>query len=371
MTEIDYDLFITQLFAKAEKSGVPLGGTFELTSRCTLSCKMCYIHSGCSEKPEKSTAWWISLAEKAKERGMLLLLLTGGEPMIRRDFEEIYLACRQMGLLISVNTNATLIDSEKIRFFAENPPHRLNITLYGASKETYSELCGNANAFEKTVSAIKGLKEAGVPVKLNFSMTSLNFRDAAAVQSMAKELDLPVQPVSYMFKPAQGCAEDVRLCPEQAATEHFQWQKRLLGAEKMSEYLNLKIKKNSDIKYGEKISCRAGSTTFWVTADGKMLPCGMLNEPSADAEDFDSAWSVIRSEREKILLPAKCSNCSLRSVCDICAAVSYSETGRFNGLPDYACKKAEEYSRLCREFLEIESVRNNQNPGNNNPTIGF
>ena len=66
MTEIDYDLFITQLFAKAEKSGVPLGGTFELTSRCTLSCKMCYIHSGCSEKPEKSTAWWSRVCVLAK-----------------------------------------------------------------------------------------------------------------------------------------------------------------------------------------------------------------------------------------------------------------------------------------------------------------
>lgn len=355
MIDIDYDLFISQLFAKAEKTGVPLGGTFELTSRCTLSCKMCYIHSAGCEKAEKSTEWWINLAEQAKERGMLLLLLTGGEPLLRRDFEEIYLACRRMGFLVSINTNATLIDSDKIRFFAENPPQRLNITLYGASKETYADLCGSADAFEKTVAAIKGLKEAGVPVKLNFSITSLNFRDAAAVQAIAKEMDLPIQPVSYMFHPAQGCAESVSLSPEDAAKEHFLWQKRLLGEPDFSEYIKLKFKENSSAQCDNRINCRAGSTTFWITADGKMLPCGMMKEPSASADDFDAAWRQIRSEREKIFLPAKCADCDIRNVCDMCAAVSYSETGEFDGLPAYACLKAKEYARLCGGFRQNQT----------------
>ena len=347
MTDFDYDVFISRLFAKSEKTGTPLGGTFELTSRCTLSCKMCYIHSAGCEKSEKSADWWIQLAQQAKEHGTLLLLLTGGEPLLRQDFEKIYLACREMGFLISINTNATLIDSEKIRFFAENQPQRINITLYGASKETYSSLAGNANAFEKTVSAIKGLKEAGVPVKLNFSMTSLNIHDAEAVQAMAKEMDLPIQPVSYLFPPAQGCAENVTLSPEEAAKEHFLWQKRLLGEQSFSGYIDMKFRKNASVRTDNTMDCRAGSTTFWITADGKMLPCGIMKEPGVPADHFGDAWNRIRTERKKILLPAECRSCKLRNICDMCAAVSYTETGVFGGLPEYACQKAKAYAKLC------------------------
>ena len=82
-----------------------------------------------------------------------------------------------------------------------------------------------------------------------------------------------------------------------------------------------------------------------------MTPCGMMVEPSVAIEDFDDAWNLIRAEREKIYLPAECKSCSLRKSCDICAAVSYAETGRFDGVPTYVCQKAKAYTKLCREVL--------------------
>ena len=159
--ELTYDTFISRLFAKATQTGTPLSGTFELTSRCTLDCKMCYIHKKQQDaeilEKEKPTKWWLDLAKKAQESGMLLLLLTGGEPMLREDFDEIYLTCKKMGLLVTINTNATLIDEKKIQLFKENPPQRVNITLYGTSRETYGNLCGVPQAYDKVVWAIKAL----------------------------------------------------------------------------------------------------------------------------------------------------------------------------------------------------------------------
>ena len=108
-------------------------------------------------------------------------------------------------------------------------------------------------------------------------------------------------------------------------------------------------------KTGEKINCRAGSTVFWVTWDGKMTPCGMMITPSVEIKDFNSAWQYIRTEREKIMLPSECKNCSLRKICDVCAAVTFAETGRYDGVPTYACAKAKAYNRLCREELGMRS----------------
>ncbi len=355
--DLAYDKFMNTLFAKAGVDGIPLAGSFELTSRCTLNCKMCYIHRKELDKSvlseEKDTAWWLNLAEKAKDAGMLLLLLTGGEPLLRQDFDEIYLACKKMGLLVSVNTNATLIDEKKVRFFSDNPPQRLNITLYGASKETYADLCGSADAYEKTVNAIKMLKTAGVNVKLNYSITPQNASDAKKVYSFAKELDLAIQPVSYMFSPVRACGDAVRLTAEEAAKAHFDWQRNHLGDEDFKKYIALKQNESSyNSDCGERINCRAGLSTFWVTYKGEMTPCGMLNSPCIPIDDFSKAWLYMRNERNNILLPSKCISCEYRRICDMCAAVAAAENGNSSTVPEYACKKAHEYVRLCEKFIK-------------------
>ncbi len=358
---LEYDYFISRLFAKSELNAIPLSGSFELTSRCSLDCKMCYIHRREFDREalagEKSTEWWLSLAKTATERGMLMLLLTGGEPLIRKDFDEIYTECRKMGLLVSVNSNGTLIDDEKLRLFAKYPPRRLNITLYGASRKTYGELCGNAEAYDKVIYAITQAKELGIPIKLNLTLTPQNKGDIFKIRSFAQEIGVPIQFVSYMFPPVRTCGETVRLSAEEAAQMQFLYKQTDLG-EDFDKYIDGLLKGESDFSIGgecrescgEKIGCRAGSTTFWVTWNGEMRPCGMMNEPSISAEDFDKAWSRMRSEREKIFLPAECKNCALRGGCDVCAAVTLAESGKFDGVAQYACSKAAEFYRLCKEY---------------------
>ena len=363
--EITYDAFISRLFDRATQTGTPLSGTFELTPRCTLDCKMCYIHNKANDRAvieqEKPTEWWLDLAKKAQEKGMLLLLLTGGECMLRKDFEEIYLACKKMGLLVTINTNATLIDEEKIRLFKKYPPQRVNITLYGMSRETYGNLCGAPEAFNKVLWAIKALKEAGINIKINYTVTPYNKDDVFGASDFAEKLGVPIQTVTYLFPPlraCEGCGKATRLSPEEAAKVVFNLQKHRLGDDfnKFLEYKS-KNKKTPDYfddceKEGERIGCRAGSTTFWVTWDGKMTPCGMMVEPVAEiGDDFSKAWQKIRKEREEIILPPRCTNCEYKQHCDICAAVSYAETGKFNGLPTYVCEKAKAYAKLVEQGL--------------------
>lgn len=138
----------------------------------------------------------------------------------------------------------------------------------------------------------------------------------------------------------------------------FNLQKHRFGDEfdKFLEYKD-KNKKTPDYfddceKEGERIKCRAGSTTFWVTWDGKMTPCGMMVEPVAEiGDDFRTAWNKIRKAREEIILPPQCTNCEYKRNCDICAAVSYAETGKFDGVPTYACEKAKAYTKLVKQAL--------------------
>ncbi len=357
---LEYNLFITKIFSEADKKSIPLSGAFELTSRCPLDCKMCYVHrkeNDCEAiKKEKDTQWWLQLTEEAKNAGMFLLLLTGGEPLLRKDFDEIYLNAKRSGLLISVNTNGLLIDENKVKFFKDNPPQKLNISVYGASEETYHKLCGNSEAYEKVINSIIRLKEAGVSLKINYTVTQYNSHDAEKIYKFANELKIPVQTVTYMFPPVRAGGKADRLSPEEAAKAQFNCRLLDWGEEKFKNHLTAKsniIRKPVEIESdGEIIPCRAGLSTFWVTWDGKMSPCGMMTTPTVDISGFNDAWDRIKMTRGNIFLPLKCHDCNLRNYCDMCAAVSLAETGEFGKAPEYACKKAAHYKKLCDEFIK-------------------
>ena len=164
-----------------------------------------------------------------------------------------------------------------------------------------------------------------------------------------------------MFPPlraCEGCGEATRLSPEEAAKAVFNLQKHRLGDD-FIDFLKYKQKEAPKTDYfddcekeGQRIRCRAGSTTFSVTWDGKMTPCGMMVEPVAEiGDDFKEAWQKIRKEREEIILPPECTNCEYKANCDVCAAVTYAETGKFNGLPTYVCEKAKAYAKLVERAL--------------------
>ena len=159
------------LYAKALKNGIPLGGTFELSPVCNFSCKMCYVRKTYKEVEANTRKMklddWLRVAKEAKEAGLLYLLLTGGEPLLWPDFWTLYDELINMGFVLSINTNASLLDEQAIQRFKQRPPRKINITLYGANDETYQRLCGVREVFSKVDKAINGLREIGVIEKLN------------------------------------------------------------------------------------------------------------------------------------------------------------------------------------------------------------
>ena len=146
------------LHRKASITKTPISGTFELSPLCNMDCKMCYIKMS-KEKQEsiarlRTKEEWLNLAKEARNEGMLFLLLTGGEPFLVKNFKELYIELHKMGFCISINTNGTMIDEEVIEWLKKYPPMRINMTLYGASDETYERLCNNPKGFTQVTKAL-------------------------------------------------------------------------------------------------------------------------------------------------------------------------------------------------------------------------
>lgn len=358
------------LLRRAYHMRLPASGTFELTARCNLDCKMCYIHkkehdsAACAE--ELPTSFWLDMVHQLKEAGTMTLLITGGEPFLRKDFKEIYLAAKMAGLIIIINSNGTMLNDDMIHFLSENPPARINISLYGASEDTYRELCGRGEVYTHVTENIRKLVSGGVNVLLHFTVTPFNKKDIEAVYRFAKELGLRVKSATYMFPPMRTKGEEhlpaTRMSPEEAAEAFVSCTRCQLGEEDFLERASLYNSGLSvpDDTYpedlrapAERIFCRAGSSSFWITYNGTLLPCGLLPLPALSLVDtsFASAWERLKAETQKIYIPTKCAHCDLRIYCEVCAANCYSENLQFDQVPNYVCKKTQRTVELMQQAL--------------------
>ena len=363
------------MYSKASRNKIPISGTFELSPICNFSCRMCYVHKTVKEVEESPRTMmtleqWLQIAKEAREAGMLYLLLTGGEPFLWPDFWELYEQLIRMGFFISINTNGSMLDDEAIERLKKLPPKRVNITLYGASDETYESLCQVKGAFSKVDYAISALQSAGIQVKLNGSLTPYNAEDLRKLVEYSEKKKLVLQITTYMFPPIRRDTSLVgvndRFTPEEAARYRLECLRLQYGEGQYLSFLQ-NVEKGYAPPPGldescvdpldGKIRCRAGKASFWITWDGWMTPCGLMNEPKIDMKDnfFGGAWDKLVNASDRLVLSGLCARCANQEICHPCAAMALAETGTTIGIPKYLCKMVKEIRRLVSQELDRES----------------
>lgn len=368
---------VEYLHRKADRLETPFSATFELTPICNMSCNMCYVRRTSEEikstgRRLRTVEEWLSLAEQMKEQGTLLLLLTGGEPFTYPGFRELYTALRKMGFVISINTNATLIDKETVEWIAENPPHKMNITLYGASDDTYERLCHNPTGYSKAKMAIEMLQDRGINLKLNCSVTPDNVKDLERIIEYSDTRKLILEATAYMFPPLRRDADSVgknkRFTPKECARTEAKIRYLQHGWTDLKNYCDA-VEKNRPLKdnaflecEGDGVRCRAGKSSCWITWDGRLLMCAMMDAPYGDpfADGFQPAWEQLKRKAKEIRLPKECAVCKGKDICHICAAMVYTETGTYDKKPQYRCDLLEAIPGACRELLKENKINGNE-----------
>lgn len=360
------------LLDQARRTRTPANGSIELLPLCNMNCDMCYVRLSREEMEAKgrlrTADEWLEIGRQMKDAGVLFLLLTGGEPFLYPDFRRLYLELRKMGMIITINTNGTLINEDLAEFFGKYKPRRVNITLYGTDEETYDKLCHYPGGYEKTLRGIRLLREQGVDVKVGGSLARANRDDLDKLLDIGEELDIPVRVDTYMIPAIRE--RDLpynmqsRLNPEEAARARILALKREMGPEVFPQYVCQSVERAdhpepAEAKPGH-MSCMAGQCSFTINWQGEMRPCVILTEPAISVFEvgFKAAWKYIVEETHKILLNEKCSTCHMRHLCRTCAASALLETGSYDGVPDYMCRYAGESLRILRE--EWEKIQHGQ-----------
>jgi radical SAM protein with 4Fe4S-binding SPASM domain len=327
----------SSLQARLQSEGrrIPLDGTIETTFRCNLNCVHCYVNepaNSCNPRSrELSTARLTSLIDEVAEAGCLSLLLTGGECLLRRDFPEVYLHALKKGLLVTVFTNGTLLSERVADLLAEYKPEHLEISLYGATRDTYERITRTSGSFDRCMAGIRRAAARGLSLRLKTMAMVLNRHEVAAMRDFAYGLG-----AEFLF--------DVQLNPrvDSRANRHGDWQltaEEVIALDSQDPRLIQELRSLCDrhvrsdaIAGADRLySCGAGQTSFAVSPYGGLSLCLLSRKVSFDLRNdtFARGWSEflpqLRSHRWQSQSP--CRTCGLISLCGSCPAAAELEHG--------------------------------------------
>ena len=312
---------------------------------------------------ELTTQEWLDIARKAVDNGMIYLLLTGGEPLLRHDFIELYTSLIQMGLMICINTNGSLLTPQVVECFRQYPPEHVNVTLYGASACRYASVCGNESGYSQVLQGIRLLKQAGIRVILNTTFIQDNLPDMEELVEFAKQEHIPIRTAAYLFPPVRNghTVQNVTLSAEEMGKAAAAFDNLTLTDEQKKKRLNYingcLAEEFDDIQSPEckPSACMAGRGSFWISWDGFMYSCGMLSHEGTNVREyeFSDAWRRTVESAKKLYLPEECSVCKYHKLCPSCAAISQCVNQEQGKLVPDLCSRTQAY---VDEFTRLVSA---------------
>lgn len=346
------------LHRRTMRDRIPIAGGLELTHRCNLACVHCYVNLAANDREaqrrELSTEEWCRVVDQIADAGTLWLTITGGEPLLRPDFCEIYEHAHGRGLLLTVYTNATIITEKHLELWRRCPPRDLEITQYGWTRETYDKVVDAGPQYDRFQRGLSRTREAGFSVTLKAMAMKATAAEIPAIRNFARQSGLGFRYDSIISPRIDGGLKPLeqRLTPaEVSAVESLDEDRERAFAEYCRD---MSKTPRDDHRY----QCGAGLNTFIVDPYGKMHVCQLSRRPGWDvlqdgfARGFLEAFGAVREERRTDM--GGCGSCDTLTTCSNCVGMSELE-GRS---PD----SGELY------FCNITDARNERVVGNARPT---
>ena len=324
-----------RLVERATRELIPLDVSLELTWRCNFRCRHCYIPD--FHAPDGvSTPRLLDLLEELAGMGTLFLSLTGGEPMLRRDWEVVARRGRELGFQVTLLTNGSLVDDRAADTLAELAV-QVQVSFHSPDPAVFDRVTGRTGSAGRVLEGVERLRDRGVAVELTAPISRLNPDGAAGVPRLADALGVEARVYTAIFAAKDGGRAPLALrLPAQDAL-------RLVGGPGTGCHLPDEA---AEHPAGNGPLCAAGVRYANITAAGDLLACNILPGPAGNINfaSFREIWERsarlqrIRTIRRSDL--AVCSTCSKLPYCGRCHAQALVEDGDILGLSSAACAHA-------------------------------
>ncbi|MBN1483582.1 MAG: radical SAM protein [Chloroflexia bacterium] len=335
---------------------LPLKVSLALTERCNLHCAHCYINQPVSDTQirtqELSLKQWQGILDQMAAAGVLWIMVTGGEPLLRPDFADFYRYAKRLGFHVILLTNGTLLTPEMADLFVEYPPWEIEITIYGATAATYERVTAVPGSYARFRRGIALLRERGLALTLKAMILTLNVHELPAMRQLAEgsihtfrydfeihsRLDGDRSPLAYRLSPEEIVALE-REDPERMQ----QWRQFCSRPWQHP---------NPDLLF----NCGAGLHSLDLDPYGGLYPCLLTRWLRYDLLNgsLQSALQEFLPAVRKTPLTHNrtCRQCGLYLLCKNCPAWAYCETGNPEAPEPFQCRLA--YLRQRELGLKIQ-----------------
>jgi MoaA/NifB/PqqE/SkfB family radical SAM enzyme len=323
-----------QLFNITFNECIPLDCIVELTSKCNLDCIHCYVVKSCDTLP---TDFWKSVFLELRDIGCLYLTLTGGEIFLRNDIFEVISFARNLGFCVTLFTNGTLLDEEKIKTLKKLNIYELHISLYSLNEEEHNSVTGDKRSFRKTMKAIHLAVKNKLPLVIKTPLLKNNFPNYKGIVKFAKRLG-----VRYILDPLITPKSNHDLAPQKYRISVDNLIKFYSDGEIfVKEYLKANNNKENFI-------CSAGRNLISISSNGLVYPClqfpvvlgdlkkSKLKDILSDKNNLIRKLRNIQPERDFYCYKM----CSYREFCLRCIGIVYLENRSIYSSTSSCCQLA-------------------------------
>jgi radical SAM protein with 4Fe4S-binding SPASM domain len=336
----------------------PLLGSLdlELTERCNNNCIHCYINlpvDDSAKERELTTPKIKDILTEAASLGCFTVRLTGGEPLLREDFEEIYIFARRLGLKVLLFTNATLITPPLADLFFRIPPgEKVEVSVYGMSKKSYEAVTKTSGSFKAAMRGIKLLQNKEIPFIVKAAFLPQNKSELDEFETWASTIPWMDKAPSYSAffdlrarrdsEEKNKLIKKLRVPPEEAVQVLSRDRNRYL--QEMKQFCAKFMRAT-----GNKIFSCGLSHGGCVDAYGNFQPCMLLRHPDTVYDlragslrealvELFPRIKEMKTQNSDYL--ARCSRCFLHGLCEQCPGKSWMEHGTLDTPIDYFCQVA-------------------------------
>ena len=325
---------------------------WETTRRCNLSCKHCRaVAEDHPYENELSRQEAFTLLDQIRQVGTPIIILTGGEPLLREDIFDIADYGTRIGLRMVMAPNGTLITPDIAKKLKDSGIQRISVSLDGATPQTHDNFRGLANAFNDAVRGIAIAKAAGLEFQINTTITQTNLEEIPGILKLAEELGAVAHHIFLLVPTGRG------KYIVDSAIDAQQYEKTLNWFYDQRDKTPLQLKATCAPHYyrilrqrahaeGKKVSfeshgldavtrgCLAGTGFCFISHVGRVQTCGFLDVTCGDIrqQSFAEVWensSVFNELRDFSKLESKCGICEYKRVCGGCRARAYEASGSY------------------------------------------
>ena len=329
-------LLLQEVLENCSRLNIPAHAVLELTYRCNLRCRHCYVDA--PDTDELTLSEWQGIIDQLKVAGTIYLLMTGGEIMLRPDFLDIAAYARRNGLIPGFLTNGTLITPDLARDIAALKPFSIAVSLYGASPAIHEAITQVTGSYERTLDGIRLLISHGLPVLVQTIAMKTNLAELSGIEKLVESLGARSSIVMGMAPAKSGADFPLRYEPSTEEIIASGWRPQ---------------NDVSSIGHGPDL-CKAGKGLCSVSPGGDVFPCIMfpLKLGNLKHSKFEVMWRLepcaelryLRSMRRTDLYA--CVKCDLAVNCQRCTGIAYLESGYLGGPSSSGCRQAETRWRL-------------------------